>query len=89
VPHFSAVDLEEDGKVAVVQDFVLPDREMGRFVRVVEPELDMHRIRPRTSALGRIFELLRWLTPTGREMVGPPRRSVGRELEEAWPSVEK
>jgi len=75
--------------VAVVRDFALPDRETGHFERVVEPELDMHRIRPRTSALGRILDMLRWLTPIDRAVVGPPRRSVGRELEEAWPSIEK
>jgi hypothetical protein len=75
--------------VAVVRDFALPDRETGEHVRVVEPELDMKRMRPRPSALGRIIEILRWLAPISREPVGPPRRSVGRELEEAWPSVEK
>jgi len=75
--------------VAVVRDFTLPDRERAQFVRVVEPELDMKRMRPRPSALGRLIEMLRWLTPMSREVVGPPRRSVGRELEEAWPSTEK
>lgn len=75
--------------MAVVRDFSLAGRESGQFVRVVEPELDMNRMRPRPTALGRIIEMLRWLTSMGGEIVGPPRRSVGRELEEAWPSIEK
>jgi hypothetical protein len=75
--------------VAVVRDFSLAGRESAQFVRVVEPELDMNRIRPRPTALGRIMEMLRWLTPMGGEIVGSPRRSVGRELEEAWPSTER
>jgi hypothetical protein len=55
--------------------------------RVVEPELDMNRERRRSpaAALARLFEALRWLTPSGQAM-GPPMRSVGRELEEAFPS---
>jgi hypothetical protein len=75
--------------VAVVRDFTLPERERAQFVRVVEPELDMNRMRPRQSPLGRLIQMFRWLTPTGRDVVGPPRRSIGRELEEAWPSNEK
>jgi hypothetical protein len=72
--------------VAVVRDFTLRDRERAQFVRVVEPELDMNRMRPRPSGLGRLIEMFRRLTPTGRDVVGSPRRSIGRELEEAWPS---
>lgn len=75
--------------MAVVRDFALPSREVEQLDRVVEPELDMKRGRPRPSTLGRILEMLRWLTPEGREAVGPPRRSVGRELEEAWPAIER
>jgi hypothetical protein len=75
--------------VAVVRGFALAGREAEQFDRVIEPELDMKRRRPRPSALGRILEMLRWLTPEGREAVGPPRRSVARELEEAWPSIER
>ncbi len=57
--------------------------------RVVEPELDMNRPRPRiTGGLSRLWELLRWLAPSGRPM-GPPMRSVDRELQELWPSRER
>lgn len=87
--YYAAKTSGEDGKVAVVRDFASPDRETGEFVRVVEPELDMKRMRPQPSALGRLIEKLRWFAPIRREIVGPPRRSVGRELEEAWPSIEK
>ncbi len=75
--------------MAVVGDFALQRRDNQQFEQVVEPELDMNRIRPRQSALSRLFEILRWLTPAGHQVVGPPRRSVGRELEEAWPSGER
>jgi len=75
--------------VAAVRDFVLPGRETERFERIIEPELDMNRIRPRPSALDRLLDILRWLTPIGREVVRPPRRAVGRELEEAFPSAER
>lgn len=53
--------------------------------RVVEPELDMNRRGPRIAgALSRLWELVRLFTSGGRAM-GPPMRSVDRELEEAWP----
>jgi hypothetical protein len=80
----------KDGNVAVVRDFSLSDRASRHFVQVVEPELDMKRMPARASTLDRVIDILRWcLAPMGREIVGPPRRSVGRELEEAWPSSEK
>jgi hypothetical protein len=74
--------------VAVVRDFALVDREGRQSIRVREPELDMNRHRPQTSALGRAIQMLKWLAHD-REIVGSPKRSVGRELEEAWPSGEK
>jgi len=49
----------------------------------------MNRPERRPSAGGRILDLWRWLTPFGRIVVGTPRRSVERELEEAWPSGER
>ncbi len=54
--------------------------------RVVEPELDMNRRGSRVPAgVFWLRGLLRALVPAGR-LTGPPMRSVGRELEEAWPS---
>ncbi len=56
--------------------------------QIVEHELDMVRSDERPMAgmptLTRIFN---WLKPSGRQ-VGPPMRSVARELEEAFPSRE-
>ncbi len=61
----------------------------GRLSRIVEPELDMNRKGARAPiALSRLWELLRVLTPGGRAM-GPPMRSIDRELQEAWPSRER
>lgn len=54
--------------------------------RIVEPELDMNRERRRPPILiSRFFAIVRWLLPESR-LVGPPRRSVARELEESFPS---
>lgn len=53
--------------------------------QIVEHELDMVRSAERPA--GGAFTLLRirnWLMPSGR-LVGPPMRSVARELEEAFP----
>ena len=89
----SAKEFEGVIQVAVVRDFTF--RKPFTFPkpatagRVVEPELDMNRLAPRDSALARVVELIRWLTPLGRSVVGTPSRSVGRELEEAWPSNEQ
>jgi hypothetical protein len=61
-------------------------KEMGGSSRVVEPELDMNRRGPvAVASRNRLSDLLRWLSPGGRPM-GPPMRSVDRELEEVWPS---
>jgi hypothetical protein len=52
--------------------------------RVVEPELDMQRMahgQP-SAIMGRIREVIRWLTPTSRS-TAPPMRSIDRELWEA------
>jgi hypothetical protein len=54
--------------------------------RIVEPELDMNRERRQPPILiTRIFRIVRWLLPESRQ-VGPPMRSVARELEERCPS---
>ena len=53
---------------------------------VVEPELDMNRQHRRESPLLlRFRRLVQWLTPESG-MVGPPMRSIARELEERFPS---
>jgi hypothetical protein len=58
--------------------------------RTNEPELDMRRegeVRPAILpfVLERFGERLRWLLPA-RATIGPPTRSVDRDLEETWPS---
>lgn len=54
--------------------------------RIVEPELDMNRERHQPPQLiSRISAIVRWLLPESRQ-VGPPMRSVARELEESFPS---
>jgi hypothetical protein len=54
--------------------------------RIVEHELDMVRHAERRAPVaGRLAKILKWLMPDGR-VVGPPMRSVGRELEEAFPA---
>lgn len=56
--------------------------------RVIEPELDMNRRSLRVPAgVFWLRGLIRVLVPAGR-LTGPPMRSVGRELEEAWPSLD-
>ncbi len=53
--------------------------------RIVEHELDMVRSEERPAVfVGRLSRILSWLMPDGRS-VGPPMRSVARELEEAFP----
>ncbi|MGH7934374.1 MAG: hypothetical protein ACREQN_14605 [Candidatus Binataceae bacterium] len=72
--------------MAVVRSFILSGGLGGAPARVVEPELDMNRLRPRPSAAGSwMRELMRWLMPNGHA-VGAPMRSIDRELEEAWPT---
>jgi hypothetical protein len=53
---------------------------------VVEHELDMVRSSERPAAgMPTLTRIRNWLMPSGR-LVGPPMRSVARELEEAFPS---
>lgn len=53
--------------------------------RIVEHELDMVRSAKRPVAGARpLAWILNWLMPSGR-LVGPPMRSVARELEETFP----
>ena len=54
---------------------------------VVETEIDMYRPAPRQSPVKRRFsDLMRWLMPVVGASTRPPMRSVGRELEEVFPS---
>jgi len=54
--------------------------------RIVEHDLDMVRSAERPVAVsGRLARILNWLMPAERT-VGPPMRSVARELEEAFPA---
>lgn len=53
--------------------------------RATDAEIDMHRIAPRPSLLAQNFSrLLRWMLP--KNTMAPPKRSVAREIEEAFPS---
>lgn len=57
--------------------------------RIVEHELDMVRNAKRPAVIaGRLSRILSWLMPEGRP-VGPPMRSVARELEEAFPAADR
>ena len=59
---------------------------LSRTFRVVETEIDMNRPAPLKSPIKRRFsELMRWLMPQGLATASP-MRSVGRELEEVFPS---
>ena len=54
--------------------------------QIVEHELDMVRSSERPSAgVPTLTRIRNWLMPSGR-LVGPPMRSVARQLEEAYPS---
>jgi hypothetical protein len=54
--------------------------------RIVEHDLDMVRSAERPLAVtGRLTRILNWLMP-GERTVGPPMRSVARELEESFPA---
>jgi hypothetical protein len=56
--------------------------------QIVEHELDMVRSPERPIAgVPTVTRILNWLMPPGR-LVGPPMRSVARELEEAYPGRE-
>ena len=58
----------------------------NRTERAVDKEIDMRRSAPRPSTIARnISRLLRWMMPEGNS-IGPPMRSVARELEEVFPS---
>ena len=54
--------------------------------KIVEHDLDMVRRAERPLPVsGRLSRILNWLMPADRT-VGPPMRSVARELEEAFPA---
>jgi len=54
--------------------------------KIVEHDLDMVRSAERPILVsGRLSRLINWLMPADRT-VGPPMRSVARELEEAYPA---
>jgi hypothetical protein len=58
----------------------------NRTARAVDAEIDMRRYAPRPSTIAHnISRLLRWMMPEGNS-IGPPMRSVARELEEVFPS---
>lgn len=82
----------EAGEDGIVKDGMVVERRLplaaGAAVRgrVIEPELDMNRERRERPVLFvRISQIVRWLMPESRQ-VGPPMRSVARELEEIFPS---
>jgi len=53
--------------------------------QIVEHELDMVRSAERPiSGVPTLTRIRNWLMPSGR-LVGPPMRSVARELEETYP----
>ena len=74
--------MERSRRFSVAPDRVRADQNAS----VVEPELDMNRQHRRESALLlRFWRFIQWLTPESG-MVGPPMRSIARELEERFPS---
>lgn len=74
-----------------VRGSVFPGRPSDRPRRVVEPELDMNRLRRQQplGAIGRLLETLRHLWPRAADSARPPMRSVDRELAEEWPPNER
>ena len=74
-----------------VRGLVFPERPSNRPRRVVEPELDMNRLRPQhpLGMLGKLLETLRRLLPGAADSARPPMRSVDRELADEWPSNER
>ncbi len=53
--------------------------------KIVEHELDMVRSAERpVPVVPTLTRILNWLMPAGR-VIGPPMRSVARELEETFP----
>jgi hypothetical protein len=87
-----AADLyEEDVEVGVMRGFAFLERtRYDRPQQVIEPELDMDRLRPQQlPTMGKLRGLMRWLLPSEHGRVRPPMRSIERELEEVWPSGER
>jgi hypothetical protein len=81
--------VQEAGQVAVVKEVILPTRFANPVQRIVEPELDMDRLRRRQLPTASIFrELIRKLVPAGQWAMRSPMRSIAREIEEVWPSSE-
>ena len=75
--------------MAVVRGVVFQNRIANPVQRVIEPELDMDRLRRRQLPAVNIFrELMRKLVPAGQWVMRSPMRSIAREIEEAWPSNE-
>jgi hypothetical protein len=75
--------------VAVVRGVIFQNRSANPVQRVIEPELDMDRLRRRQRpAVNILRELMRKLVPVGPWAVRSPMRSIAREIEEAWPSSE-
>jgi hypothetical protein len=60
-----------------------------QVARAADAEIDMRRPAPRRSTiLHKFSRLLQSMLPQGNS-IGPPMRSVGRELEEIFPSDER
>jgi hypothetical protein len=58
----------------------------GAQARIIDPELDMQRARlAKQVTFPQLRRLVEWLVPPSRG-VGPPMRSVAREIEEAFPA---
>ena len=73
----------------VVRGGVFQNRIANPVRRVIEPELDMDRLRRRQLfAVNVLRELMRKLMPPGQWAVRSPMRSIAREIEEAWPTRE-
>src|SRR5208283_1155662 len=61
----------------------------NRMTRAVDADIDMRRLAPRRSIFAHNFSrLMRWMLPEGNT-IGPPMRSVAREIEESFPSDER
>ena len=74
--------------MAVVRAAVFHNRTANQVGGVIEPELDLNRLRPKRLSAGIFRELMRKLVPAGQWEVRSPMRSIAREIEEAWPSRE-
>jgi hypothetical protein len=58
----------------------------NHIARATDADLDMRRPAPRRSAIVRnLSRVLRWMMPEGKT-IGPPMRSIAREIEESFPS---